>query len=321
MSHAEGAGALATAARLLAADGAAALPAVVAALGAALTVPATVVVRRAEQQRLGDVLAASDPAAGPGTPGSLPRMRSADSAAVVNVPLRAQGFLVGFLCVLAEDDLTAGDVALIAAYADLLALALAAVIRRADTAAHVLDVEAERAEIAAALCEGPVASLVAARYALETGAERPAVGAAVVRQALRELHRVVAAQRGRGLDGDLVKSLGALADDMADAGCLVDLVVTGLPARLPPAYAVTAYRTVAAALDGVTGPATVTVSVATGDVTVAVTGAADPHDAGALDRWARRVRAMDGTFERRSDGVTLHLPSPVPVASTSGAAR
>jgi hypothetical protein len=241
----------------------------------------------------------------------------------VSLPIRFETRLVGFLTVIAADDLADHDVRLIEAHADLLALALSAVSPRAETAAHVLDEEAERAEVAAVLREGPLASLVAARYALDTGSERSAVRA-VVQQALRELRRVVVAQRAGGVDGDLARGLRGLVEDLRHSGCRVDLLIADLPAgSVPPSAAVTAYRVVAAALNGVSGRPSV---IVTGDVAaecliVSVTGARDPHDAGALDRWARRARALGGSLERHPDGVVLRLPCRLPALTSSGATR
>jgi hypothetical protein len=186
----------------------------------------------------------------------------------------------------------------------------------------VLDGEAERGEIAAALHEGPVATLVAARYALDSGAD-PVSVRAVVSQALTELRAVVAAQRVRGLDGDLVGALRRLARESRRRGVRVEVAALDLePDSVPAVCAVAAYRVVATALNGVTGPVTVLVDGGCpGRLRVTVTGADDMVDAGALDRWATRVAALDGTLERHPDGVTLHLPCRLPVASTSGAAR
>jgi hypothetical protein len=70
---------------------------------------------------------------------------------------------------------------------------------------------------------------------------------------------------------------------------------------------------VTAAVEGTSGrPAIAVTGQADGSFTVRVTGAADPHDAGALDRWSRRARALGGDLERHPDGVTLRLPMRLP---------
>jgi hypothetical protein len=240
------------------------------------------------------------------------------------VPLRSAGRRVGVLRVLADGELSTADVRLIETCAAVITGALAdeAGERYGDMARGVLDGEAERAEIAAALHEGPVAALIAARYALDSGADAPAVRA-VLSHALHELRGVVTSQRVRGIDGDLPGALRQLARDLRAVGVRVEVGVLDLaPGSVPSICSVAAYRVVAATLNGVTGPVTVVVDGGVpGQLRVTVTGADDMVDAGALDRWARRVAALDGELERHPDGVTLHLPSRLPVASTSGAAR
>ena len=322
-------GVVATAARRLAAEGAAALPDVLQGLADGLSVGATVTIRRPEPGGLAGLAAERPPILHASTlteltgeAAAIPRMRSADSTAVLSLPLRVRGRVAGFLTVVADARLDPTDVALVEAHADLLALTLVADQDAVDSAGRVLEEEADRAEVAADLHEGPMACLVAARYALDSAADLTAAGNAL-QHAWVELRRIVLGQRARGLDGDLAGALRSLATELTRTGCPVDLRLTAIePGSVPAPAAVTAYRAVVAALRGVHGPVTITAGRSpAGDLNVAVTGAEDVVDAGAIDRWARRIRALGGTVERRPDGLTLHLPGLSPVASTSGAAR
>lgn len=336
-------GALAECARLLAVDGAPAVPGVLDRLATLLSDRVggrvRVLLRTPGRRRTGTVIARVE------QPTPLVEAASPVGPTVpVEVPLRSGGRVSAVLAVRCPVPLTAGDLALVQGFADLLALALDADRPRLDAARYVLDEEDERAEISAALHEGPVQSLVAARYALETVASTGAVdkadtagtagtgdaaagpalvaARAVVQQSLDDVRRVLSPLRARALSGDVVTSLRRLLDDLRRHGCAVRLVVVR-PSQgvVSPACAVTAYRIVAAALHGVTGPATVAVDCDSATVTVTVTGARDPVDAGALARWTRRVAAFDGRLERHLDGVTLELPTSLPVIMTSGAIR
>ncbi|MFL6138365.1 MAG: hypothetical protein ACJ74O_11250 [Frankiaceae bacterium] len=302
-------GVVAAAARRLATAGpAAALPAVVQALRDALAVEASVVVRAAGDAGSGSgaVLAAAHPSV-------VPLPRAAGSPAVLSVSVQVDGEPVCLMSVIAHEELGEPDRVLIEAHADLVGLALAAARPRAELAALVLDEEADRAQIAADLHEGAVGSLIAARHALATGHDGGAVGA-VVQRAMRELRRVVTAQRARGIDGDLIRALRGLVDELRGSGRRATLSVTGLPrAGVSPACAVVAHRVAAAAVDGSTGRPVIAVTGCGEEAfTVSVTGAADPHDAGALDRWSRRARALGGDLERHPDGVVLRLPVRLP---------
>lgn len=281
------------------------IPEAVAALAERLPCPATVTVRRADGSAAGAVVGTAQ--SGEGV--LVPRLRSTGSRGVVSLPLRVGVRVVGHLSIVAVTELDAASVEELEPFAHVIALALAAHFPAVEAGRLVLDEEAERAEIAATLHEGPVASLVAARYAIDSGADSVAVRR-IVDHSLTELRRIVTPLRAHSGHGGLDRGLRRLVTEAADAGCTVSLVVTaGLGDALEPACAVAAYRVVAAALNGVAGPAHVAVEPADEEIVVTVTGASDPVDAGALDRWAVRVGALGGRLERHSDGVTLLLPT------------
>ena len=121
----------------------------------------------------------------------------------------------------------------------------------------MLEIEAERSDVAHALGEGPLPALVAALYVCESSAEEsPATSH--VRSALDELRRVEKTLVARSLAGDLAVSLRAAVAASRRTGAEVRL---DLPSRLlpcSPVEAVTAYHVVLAALEGVrtAGPGT-----------------------------------------------------------------
>lgn len=306
--------------RALTLDGERAIPAVLDALVARLPAGATVVLRRTDGTPAGGLLATA------GRPDAGRTLRRVETAATVALPLRVAGRLVGSLTVTGAAPLDAGTDRLVEYVAETLALSLAASAPVVDAARVVLDEDDERAEIAAALHEGAAGSILAARHAVDTGSDQIAVSR-VLQQALTELRGVVASLRSRAAHGDLDAALHQLADDLRSTGCRVELVVPrGLRHALSSARAVAAYRTVAAAVGGASGPVSVVVEriampFGPGRLELTVTGAYDAVDTGALDRWGRRLSALDGRLERHRDGVTVYLPLSEPTTTTAGAAR
>jgi hypothetical protein len=278
-----------------------------------LSVEATLTLREAGRSRTSAVIATSGLALVPA------QSRSAN--ALLDIPLRQGGRLAAALCVVAVAPLDIDDLSLLGAVADALTLAVATVLPSIDARRQVLEIEEERSDVAHAIGEGPLPALVAALYVCESSAEdSPATEH--VRSALDELRRVEKALVARSLAGDLAVSLRAAvaASRRTGTGVRLDLPTRLLPCS--PVEAVTAYHVVLASLAGVRTQARVTVGVAqSGDeITVAVTGAQDPHDTGTLARWARRAAALDGRLDRHLDGVTLVLPwssaRPTPDGST-----
>ncbi len=300
-SSPEGFAVLASALRLLAGDGDRRIDHALQVIAAGLSVEATLTLREAGRSRTSAVIATSGLAVVPA------QSRSAN--ALLDIPLRQGGRLAAALCVVAAAPLDFDDLTLLGAAADALTVTLAGVLPGIDARRQVLEIEAERSEVAHALGEGPLPALVAALYVCETS-EEESPAPAHFRGALDELRRVEKALVARSLAGDLAVSLRAAVSASRRSGAEVRL---DLPSRLlpcSPVEAVTAYHVVLAALAGVRTAARVTVDVSEpGDLlTVTVTGAHDPHDPGTLGRWARRAAALDGHLDRHLDGVTLVLP-------------
>lgn len=286
-------------------------------LAAALSVASTVSVHLAGAPAV--VTVAAGPGVGRPTLVAVPEPgRHQAGAGVVSVPLGAAGSAFGHITVVSAAPLTLEDVALVETVAAMTSLAARAVTLRAELGRQVLDGEVERAEIASTLNQGPGASLVAVRYAVDTSGDPSAVRR-VVDGALRELRLAVAPLRNRGADTDLVRALGALADDLRVAGVSISVLADPLPpGTLEPVASVAAFRVVAAALDGVAGPVRVHVRMGEdNDVFITVTGACDPVDTGALSRWMRRIHALGGALERHGDGVSLSLPVLAPAGKKS----
>lgn len=315
MGGSEGFAVLAAVTRALAANPAAderRLDVALGLLADGLSVPATLTLREAGRGRLASVLATSGLALVPAQPRA--------STALLDIPIRLSGRLAAALVVVADAPLDAADVHLLGAAADALTLALATVLPALDAGRQVLELEEERSDVAVALGVGPVPALVAALHVCENRPEGSPV-TEHVRNALDELRRVETALSSRSLAGDLAVSVRAAVAASRRTGTEVRL---DLPAHLmptSPVLAVTAYHVVLAALAGVRTKARVTVSVTdgahaqqlssvdrNGELVVAVCGAKDSHDTGALARWARRAAALDGRLDRHLDGVTLVLP-------------
>lgn len=314
----EGFAVLAAMLRLLASEDERRIDHALQALADGLSVEATLTLREAGRSRTSAVIATSALTLVPA------QARSAN--ALLDIPLRQGGRLAAALCVVAAAQLDSEDLLLLGAAADVLTLTLASVLPAIDARRQVLEIEAERSDVAHALGEGPLPALVAALYVCESSAEEsPATSH--VRSALDELRRVEKTLVARSLAGDLAVSLRAAVAASRRTGAEARL---DLPSRLlpcSPVEAVTAYHVVLAALEGVRTQARVRVDAPSRDgfLTVTVTGAFEPHDTGTLARWARRAAALDGRLDRHLDGVTLVLPwssaRPNPDGSAEEAAR
>ncbi|BEP12416.1 hypothetical protein acdb102_07270 [Acidothermaceae bacterium B102] len=300
----EGFAVLAAMLRLLAADDERRIDHALQVLADGLSVEATLTLREAGRSRTSAVIATSGLALVPA------QARSAN--ALLDIPLRQAGRLAAALCVVAAAPLDSEDLLLLGAAADVLTLTLASVLPAIDARRQVLEIEAERSDVAHALGEGPLPALVAALYVCESSSEEsPATSH--VRSALDELRRVEKTLVARSLAGDLGVSLRAAVAASRRTGAEVRL---DLPSRLlpcSPVEAVTAYHVVLAALEGVRTQARVRVETPLrptpdGFLTITVSGALEAHDTGTLARWARRAAALDGRLDRHLDGVTLVLP-------------
>lgn len=312
MSGSEGFAVLAAVTRALAGDDERRLDLALALLADGLSVPATLTLREAGRSRTASVLATSGLTLVPVQPRA--------STALLDIPLRLSGRLAAALVVVADAPLDGPDLHLLGAAADALTLAIAIVLPALDAGRQVLDIEEERSDVAVALGVGPLPALVAALHVCESRPQATPV-TEHVRTALDELRRVETSLSGRSLAGDLAVSVRAAVAASRSTGTEVRL---DLPAQLmptSPVLAVTAYHVVLGALAGVRTEAHVAVSVTdgvnthqpssadrAGELVVTVTGAQEPHDTGALARWARRAAAIDGRLDRHLDGVTLVLP-------------
>ncbi|MBV9291734.1 MAG: hypothetical protein JO222_04725, partial [Frankiales bacterium] len=210
---------------------------------------------------------------------------------------------------------------LLSAVADLLALTLPATGPVTDAGRAILDAEADRADVAAALRETVGGALATVRYAAEQLADGRADAAALddpLRAAAAAVDAVRGEARAYALDAGLRVALRELArrgdGDRPDDG-RPDLRVSvtaddPVLDSLPPAVAVAVERVAAAALRNATGRAAVVATYDEEWVKLSVESAEIGYDASELDRWARRASALGGVLRLRLDGVDLELPAP-----------
>ncbi|MEO6714919.1 MAG: histidine kinase, partial [Mycobacteriales bacterium] len=219
---------------------------------------------------------------------------SGPAAVRLHLQVRYADRELGFLSICAATELSLSQEQAVALIADLLALHLIAVRRTAQlatayadrrrVAARIIDAtERERAELAGQLHDGPLQSLVAARYvtdmagmALRDGSfdeAREGVQAGLVnaRRALWQL-------RPHAVDGqDLAGALTSLGRQLGDyLGLRVEVHCDGVPAILPPAAASAAFRVAqemlcAAVRDRAATRATVTAEIDADTLVIIVT--------------------------------------------------
>jgi hypothetical protein len=305
--------ALATATRLLAVHGPAAV-------GEVLTLA------RVATGSLGIALRGPDPA----------RLASVDSSPLVpvqpvgerfdlDVPLRCGDHVHGVLTATATRAFGPDQGRLLTAVADVLALALHGATETELDALEggraVLDAEADRAQVAAELRDNVGQALVTIRYAAErvaAGHVEPSALLDAVQAAMTALRDAQRDLRAHALEDGLSSALRQLAGRdsrswPADGLPAAQVVVHGCEPwldELPPPVAVTMQRVAEAALRGASGPATVRVTGGQDLVKLAVQCADIAYDTSELDRWERRARALGGHLRARSDGVDLTLPVP-----------
>lgn len=172
--------------------------------------------------------------------------------------------------------------------------------------------EAERDELADALHDGAVQTLLVARYAADAavrGAD-PVVARDAVQEAVVELRRTIWHLRPRATDG-LLGSLEQLSAKLTEAGAS-GLVLHGtVDGHLQGPAAVTAYRLVQAVARRAPGPVSVTLRADDGAVVVQIDGGAP---LAFPERWARRAAAVGGDLSCSAGRLRLALP----VTATSG---
>jgi hypothetical protein len=307
---------LADAARLVAAQGVAALPAVLDLVAAHLSCREL-------------VLRAADGASVLARAASGPLAPSDERPVVLDLPVRLRGELRGLLTATRSRPFTETDARLLSGVADLSALVLAGDPATAVTAAGraVLDEEAERAQVAATLYEGVGHALAAVRYAAELVAAGRADVAALeepVRAALSAVRLAYRDLRAHALESGLRAALRDLAErhggDRPDDGVPeMRLSVLAEDERLdllPPPVAVTMQRVAEAALRGATGSGSIRASCEGQRVKLCVDSAEIAYDASELSRWARRANALGGDLLLRPDGVELSLPVELPTSAS-----
>ena len=258
----------------------------------------------------------------------LPLQRRPGAGVRTELPLTAGGRLAGILVITGGDPAGTVGPAALRTFGDLLASALTP---RSVPAAQPVELEEDYAEIAGTLHDGPIQTLLAARFAAQlvtrNGDDDLGEVSALVSDALRELRRVMWELRprtGQGL-GAALEQLAA-HDAAGPAPRLFDVTVDrAAAARLSPAAAAIAYRLTQTILRGAASALRVTVRPGgtLTAVTLQISGAdADIPD---VDRWQRRAALAGGRLrvergcvrldfdvpahERRQDAPTNDVPS------------
>ena len=258
---------------------------------------------------------------------AVPPQRDTAHRWALDAPVRRRGEVLAVLTATSGQPFTAERAGALTAIADTLALALAA--SRADShhldsarqaGQAVLDAEADRAQLAAAL-DGRVAhDLVALHYTAERVRAGRAEAADLGEPARAALTAYRLAQRDMrshaleaGLRVALAELAGRVAADRPDDGQpALRVQVTADDPRLdalPPPIAVTVERVAEAALRGATGRASLYAAVEDRTVKLRADSADIACDASELDRWNRRVSALGGLLRADPDGVELVLPA------------
>lgn len=231
-------------------------------------------------------------------------------------PLLAGGRNLGTLARYGAGDADASTGDVLAAVADVLALALAAAPPFAAEDL-LLDAEADRDAVADELHDGTAQALLVARYAVDTAARVPtdtptglADARAAVQEGLVALRCAIWWQRTRSGDG-LLAALAALTQRCPPAGQprLSVEVAAGaeMLGRLSPAAVAAAYRLVQAVLRTSEETVCVTLRGTAASVLLEITGA-DLQDTVLAARWRRRARILGGWLDSSSVRLRLTLP-------------
>jgi signal transduction histidine kinase len=180
---------------------------------------------------------------------------------------------------------------------------------RVPAAEELLDAaELDLDELADTLHDGPVQSLVVARYAADAAVRGgdPVVARDAVQQALVEVRRTLWHLRPRGATG-LLEALQNLSTQLVDAGgppleLAGDLLAA---AALKGAAATVAFRLVQAVARPDGSPVRVVVRHAEDQLVLELTGAAALSTP---ERWVHRVRALSGDLSAPTGRLRLCLP-------------
>jgi signal transduction histidine kinase len=186
----------------------------------------------------------------------------------------------------------------------------AAVLGLALAPAVVEDLEADREALADALHDGPVQSLVVARYAADAAARGGDAGLArdALQSALVELRRFLWHVRPRGSAG-FVEALDQLSAQLTEAGGPALGLVGDVEAAaaLRGAAGVTAYRLVQAVARPDAPAVRVALRREAGRLLVDVEGGATLDN---QETWTRRVQALGGDLQTSAGRTRLVLPPP-----------
>lgn len=203
--------------------------------------------------------------------------------------------------------------------AAILGLALSTRHRAAEPLATQLvgDSESDRDALADALHDGPVQSLVVARYAADAAVRQgdPHGSVALVRDAVQDalvgVRRAMWQLRPRAAD-DLAGALAELSARLVESGApALELDLDADLTGFPPAVATTAYRVVQAAATAATA------AVRVRSLTTADGPALEVHGTVDVARWGRRAEAVDAVLQASSGCVRLLVPTPRPLALRS----
>jgi signal transduction histidine kinase len=168
--------------------------------------------------------------------------------------------------------------------------------------------EQDRDELADALHDGPVQSLVVARYAADAAVRGgdPAVARDAVQQALVELRRTLWHLRPRGATG-LLEAFRGLSAQLVDAGGPPLQIVGDLAAVevLRGAAATAAFRLVQSVAHPDGSPVRIVLRRDEDQLVLELEGAAALHSP---ERWVQRVRALSGDLSAPTGRLRLVLP-------------
>lgn len=230
--------------------------------------------------------------------------------------VRARGAHVAVLTV---QGARPSQVAALRTAAAVLGLALLSVTSGEPHAGEMLeDHQAEQVALADALHDGPMQSLMAARYAAEAVARGgdPAEVRAAVQQAVVELRQQLWQVRPRGSAG-LVEALNQLSERLVESG-RHPLALSGDGADLSGPPAVAAFRVVQEVAASAEGPVAVVLRQTRNAVVVELSSSQplEPRPP-----WGRRTSAVGGHLTCAAGKISVTLPVTAALSAPFGQAR